>query len=260
MDPLAPFDVLIAAVDGRIDVPDTWQQGRGAFGGYVTAAMARALEHAAPERPLRSLTAELCGPLQPGEARLEIETLRAGNAVTTSTIRVVQAGEVQAHGVGVLGRARVEDRDGVANDAPVMRPWREVEVAPIAPPLGPAFATHFEFRVTGALPFSGDARATVEGWVRPLRPGTRRDAAFLAACIDAYWPAVFSRETAPRPMATIAFTFQPFVRALDAACDAPLYYRAQFVAADGGYCVEFRELWTESGRLAALNQQTFVII
>jgi hypothetical protein len=258
MDPLAPFDQLIAVTAGHIVVPDTWQQGRGAFGGYVTAVMARALE--LDDRPLRSLTAELCGPLQPGDATVDVEVLRAGNAVTTSAVRIVQNGEVQAHGVGVLGRARVEDRDGIALDVPAMRPWRDVPAAPIAPPMGPAFAHHFEFRVTGALPFSGDARASVEGWVRPLRPGERRDAAYLAACIDAYWPAIFSRETAPRPMATIAFTFQPFVRALAGDRDAPLYYRARFVAADGGYCVEFRELWTETGRLAALNQQTFVII
>ena len=35
---------------------------------------------------------------------------------------------------------------------------------------------------------------------------------------------------------------------------------ARLVAATDGYVVEFRELWSETGKLLALNQQTFVII
>ncbi len=61
-------------------------------------------------------------------------------------------------------------------------------------------------------------------------------------------------------MATVAFTFQPFVRfeGLDPA--SPLFFRGRLEAMSEGYCVEFRELWGEDGRLLALNQQTFVVI
>ena len=57
-------------------VPDGWQQGRGAFGGLVIAALARALEaHVGdPERTLRSLTAELPGATLPRPASLTAET------------------------------------------------------------------------------------------------------------------------------------------------------------------------------------------
>ena len=260
-DPLAPLDRLLDSHAGTLAVPDTWQQGRGAYGGFVAGALIRAFEASAPGRPLRSLTAELCGPLQPGTAAIALEVLRAGTAVTTTTARVVQDGEVLAHGVAVLGRARATDLDQTALRAPALRPWRETPVTPLVPPLGPPFAQHFEFRVTGALPFTGSAGAAeVEGWVRPKRPGARRDAAFLAACIDAYWPAMFTVEPAPRPMATIAFTFQPFDQAAGLDADAPFAYRARMAAVDRGYCVEFRELWAEDGRLLALNQQTCVVI
>ena len=76
--------------------------------------MVKALEAQAPGRVLRSLTSELCGPLQPGEASVLVDTLREGNAVTTCTVRLEQGGQVQAHGVGVLGKTRVTDRDGVS--------------------------------------------------------------------------------------------------------------------------------------------------
>jgi hypothetical protein len=263
IDPLLPLDELLAATSlsagrGTLAVPDTWQQGRGAFGGFVTGAMVHALEASAPGRPLRSLTAELCGPLVAGEADVAIEVLRAGNAVTTSAIRFVQGGEVQAHGVGVLGKERTREHDRSEDRAPTIPPWHDVPVVPIGPPFAPSFAQHFEMRVVRGAPFAGAAQPVIEGWVRPLRPGARRDAAYLAACIDCYYPTLFVIEKAPRPMATIAFTFQPFSFSGDP--DAPLAYRARLIAAEAGYCVEFRELWSAEGQLLALNQQTMVVI
>ena len=99
-----------------------------------------------------------------------------------------------------------------------------------------------------------------EGWIRLKDAGPTRDAAFLAACVDAWWPTLFTIEEAMRPTATVAFTFQPFVHfeGLDPA--APLFFRGKLAAASDGYLVEFRELWGVDGRLLALNQQTFAII
>lgn len=241
-------------------VPDGWQQGRGAYGGLVTAFLSRALELATPGRPLRSLTSEICGPVLTGEVSLEVETLRAGNAVTTSTVRLVQGGEVLAHGVGVLGLARADAGPPVPV-TPLERPaWRGVEVLPVQPPLGPVFARRFEYRPTRFLPFSGNTETRAEGWIRPPPAGPTRDAAWLAFCIDAWWPTLYAVAELPRPMATVAFTFQPFARfeGLDPA--EPLFHRAQAVASADGYCVELRELFGHDGRLLALNQQTFVII
>ena len=261
--PDSPLDQLFDVpplVDGRatIDVPDRWQQGRGAFGGLVTGIMIRALEQVAPDRPLRSLTAELCGPLQAGAADIVVEILRAGNAVTTAAVRLVQHGEVQAHGVGVLGKHRISATQTlIAPPKALATPWRDVPPAPLTN-FAPTFAEHAELRVIGPLPFTGGSEARLEGWVRWKHPGTRRDAAFLAACADSYWPARFAIERAPRPMATIAFTFQPLAPAPQG--DAAIFYRAAMLAEDAGYCVEQRELWSETGELLALNQQTFVVI
>lgn len=244
----------------RVELPDGWQQGRGLFGGLLTGAMTRTLETFTPGRPLRSLTAELFAPVQPGTSELVLTTLREGNAVTTVAVRLEQRGEVLAHGVGVLGKARVTDRERTDLDAPERPDWRDVERVPVQPPFGPDFARHWDFRPVKYLPFSGNTRAAAEGWIRPEQGGVIRDAGFLAACADAWWPTVFAVEEAPRPMATVAFTFQPFVRFDGVDPHAPLFHRARLAAATDGYCVELRELWSETGRLLALNQQTFVII
>lgn len=262
---LPPLDLLctpepLSPGKLRATVPEGWKQGRGIFGGLVTALMTRALEAQAPGRPLRSLTAELCGPLQPGEVKLSLTTLREGNAVTTCTVQLEQGGEVQAHGVGVLGKARVNEHDGVHLAPPVRPDWRVLERIPVEPPFGPEFAPFFDFRAEKYLPMSGGKEPRSEGWIRPVNPGATRDAAYLAACADAWWPALFPIVEAPRPMATIAFTFQPFTHFEGLNPEAPLFVRAHLAAVADGYCVEFRELWGEDGRLLALNQQTFVII
>ena len=244
-------------------LPERWEQGRAVFGGLVVATLARALESTAADRPLRSLTSELFAPAQPGPAELHVSVLREGNAVTTSSARLVQGGQAVAHAVGVLGRAR----EGAANVSALAlsppRPpaWTSVEAAPVEPPLGPVFAQHLEFRPLGAFPFSGEPHTRVEGWVRFKDPEPVRDAAWLAGLCDSHWPVMLTRETGPRPMSTIAFTLQPFVEHLAGlTADAFVFYRANLLAVDQGYCVEQRELWNEAGQLLALNQQTFVII
>jgi Thioesterase-like superfamily len=263
-EPTQPLEVLTRLAPAgpgrfRADFPDGWQQGRGLFGGLVTCALVRAATTAAPERALRSLTAELCGPTQPGPAELQVEVLRAGSRVTTVAVRLAQGGEVQAHGVAVLGAARPGSAPSQQLAPPVLGDWRAVEPLLELGPLGPAFARYLEFRPE-VLPFSGGSRAEARGWVRFRTPPELAGPAFLAAGIDTYWPAEFATATTLRPMATVAFTFQPLGELAGLEADAPLYFRSTLQAAAEGYGVEFRELWGHDGRLLALNQQTMCSI
>ena len=240
-------------------VPDGWHQGRGAFGGLVLGALVRALEAVAgPERPLRSLTAALPGPTLPGEVALRVEPLRTGSGVSTLAVRLEQNGEIQAHAVGVLGRTRTEDHDLVTPTPPARPDWRSLEPVPVEPPYGPEFGRHLEFRNAGALPFTKEP-GPVRGWVRPKR-AARCDAAWIVACVDAWWPAVIVHFDGPRPVGTVAFSLQltDALEGLDPA--TPAFFTANAVAVRHGYAIELRELWSEDGRLLALNQQTIAII
>lgn len=243
------------------EVPDGWQQGRGAFGGFVLAMMTRAVETfaATPERSPRTITAELCGPVLPGPADIFVEALRIGSGMSTLAARLVQGGAVQAHAVVVLGRRRDPEPAASSLAPPAMPPWRDTPAIP-AQVIPPPFARHFEFRSTGPIPLAGGSEARAAGWVRPRNPGTARDAAYLVGLADAYWPALFGALPAPRPMATITFTLD-----LVGACDgldpeAPLFHDGRTLVARDGYAPEMRTLWGEDGRLLAINHQTFVII
>ena len=90
------------------EIPDGWQQGRGAFGGLVLANLVRAVRSCEPEtdRTLRTLSAELVGPVLPGTAQIRVEMLRRGTGVSTMAARLVQGEELLAHAVMVLGRKR----------------------------------------------------------------------------------------------------------------------------------------------------------
>lgn len=228
----------------------------------MLASLTRAIERfeGAPERTLRSLTGALCGPVVTGEAEILVERLRAGSGVSTVAARVVQQGEVQAHAVAILGKTRPVDLRWNELSAPQIPSWRGMEAAPMGPPMTPVFFQNFEVRSTGPLPWTQGPEAVAEGWVRPRSPGPARDAAYLVGMADVWWPALFARIDAPRPIATIAYTLQRIgdLEGLDP--DAPLKYRARVVSVGDGYATEMRELWGEDDRLLALNQQTIAVI
>jgi hypothetical protein len=246
----------------EITIPDGWQQGRGAFGGLILANLVRALEafDDAPERALRSLTAELCGAVPVGTHVLRVERLRTGSGVSTLAARIEGAGEVLAHAVGVTARPRAADTDFSHHPAPTpMPPWRSVEPVLVQPPLGPVFASQFEYRVSGPPPGSG-GEAVASGWIRPRHPGAARDAAYVTACADAWWPAILTRLASPRPLATLAFTLELVGSLAGLDPEAPLFHRGVSALSQGGYALETRELWGEDGRLVARNHQTIVVI
>lgn len=239
----------------RASVPDGWQQGRGAFGGLGIGIAIRAMEGVEGERPLRALTAELPGPLMPGEVEVEVASLRRGSGMTTLEAKIVQDGEAKVRASGVFGQARVEHALG----APIAIPdWREVAPIP-AGMMGPSFSRFFEYRVTGPAPFTSGPDAIVEGFTRPLGDAPF-GAAEVAAMADAYWPALFSTMSAPRPMATVTYTLQLTAQAHALDPKAPLFFRSRVLGAEGGFVSELRELFDASGALVAINPQTFVII
>ncbi len=245
----------------RLEVPEGWRQGRGAFGGYVIAALTRATDQleSDPGRELRSVTATIPAPVLSGTADVWVSPLRIGNGVSTWQSLLVQEQEVRAQATLVYGRQRVE-QPGWAPEPPRGQPhWSEVDVVNMRAPMGPEFAQHFEFRPVGPAPFSGGSDPVASGWIRSRTARAPLSAADVLALLDAWWPASFALEAAPRPMATLTYTAE-LLADPTAHGDAPLFYRARTEAMYGGFCAEFRELWTADGTLLGLNQQTFVMI
>ncbi|MFK7929352.1 MAG: acyl-CoA thioesterase [Myxococcota bacterium] len=242
-------------------VPEGWNQGRGAFGGLVLATMVRAASVGVTDGlRLRTLTATLCGPTMVGPSDIQVEALRVGTGTHVIEVRLLQGGELRVQATCIFGRSRV--RDGTWDDVtmPDLPNWKHLEVAPVVPPLAPMFAQNMHFRPILGFPFTpGQPRRTL-GWVRVAEPGPVRGAAYLVAHADAWWPVALLAATAPRPIATVSFTLD-IVGELDGLDpDAPFLHEATCEQARDGYLVEHRTLRGEDGRVLALNTQTFVMI
>jgi acyl-CoA thioesterase len=253
-------DATTPRPDLVLDVAPGWRQGRGAYGGLSIASAIRAIERtvADPRRRVRSVTAELPAPTLEGTARFEVEVLRTGSSVTVARAALHQADGVTCHAVAVLAAERPDGLAWCELTSPSAPAWHALaDTVPDAS--WPEFTHQFAYRLASGTPFTGGSPVTI-GWVKPRAPGPLRDAAYVAALIDAWWPAVFVRMDRPRPLATISYTLE-LVSGLDGlADDAPLLYRGSVAVAGGGYFLETRELWGDDGRLVARNHQTFVVI
>jgi acyl-CoA thioesterase len=250
------------AFEGEIDV--SWYQGRGAFGGLVAALFLRAIEakSGADGRPFRTLTCHFCAPAQAGPARIEVEIQRASSAVSHVTARMIQGDGVVA--IATATRARARDV-GVAycdRRMPEAPPFEDTPSLDLSRG-GPVFAQYFDFRFAyGAAPFSGASKAFFGGWLRHHHPGPL-EAPLAAAYADAWMPALFTRLTEMRPVATMALTyhfFTDFTPGLEASPgDAVLVTSRSDVAADG-YAEQSNEVWTRSGTLVMTAVQLLAVI
>ncbi|MFO0658549.1 MAG: thioesterase family protein [Polyangiaceae bacterium] len=253
--------VRSAPLSFNAEIPDEWQQGRGAFGGLSLAILARSMEQVVDDeaRELRSLSGEIPAPVLTGPVQVEVNELRKSGSVSTLSARLIQNGEVVAHATGVFAKSRPVDLSWSKN-SPEIPAYESARSIQIEPPAGPAFARHFEFRPTGPLPFSQHRAPITEGWVRTRRPLNRLGAPEVIAYADAWWPCVFSIESAPRPMGTVSFAVQLHGSLSTLSPTDALFHRAKAMTVADGFSIEHRELWSANGTLVALNQQVFVLI
>jgi hypothetical protein len=259
-----PFRVATAVTrlsesEFEADVPDNWQQGPGAFGGLVFGVLLRAARgfEADPARVARSFACDIAGPVLVGKATVRVRELRRGRNQTNLQLDLTQGGAVLASGICTMSGARTNSAPEISPPVPPEAKWFD-RATDDGEMRRPKFASHYAFRNLPPLPFSGAAEARVAGFVRELDNEGTLEAPELAACLDSYWPAVYSAATKPFPVTTISFNAQ-FLPGAPVPAQEVLFYRAYALTQHEGYSVEFRELWTRE-RLVALNQQTFAVL
>jgi hypothetical protein len=248
------------------NIPDRWQQGKGAFGGVVIGILTRAILASERDRGrmLRTLTADLCAPALPGPVDVDVESLRRGVNMSFVGGRMTQDGVLIARASAALASPRSIAPSAIRSlppqpPPPKRPPWRDVPALPVEPPIGPVFAQKYEYRSTGPLPFTGGSDPATDGWLREKATPSVLDEAAIVGMLDAWWPTVFSVEAAPRAVATVGYTMQLVVdpRTLDPA--EPLFYRARGIGGGDNFFVEMRELWSGDS-VVAMNQQTFALL
>ena len=248
----------------RWEVPDGWQQGRGAWGGLVVGALARAIEASEPDpaRSLRSLTLQIVAPARVGVHHIEVRPVRIGSAMSTWSAVAVRDDECVASAVGILGSPR-QPTPGLdvpgwqAVRAPSAPPAADVPIVPFVEGLSPVFAQHYVAHAVTGVPFSGGAAESL-GWIRFAEP-TPWSAASLLALVDAWWPASLAVVSQMPRIATVNFLGALAIDPADLRPDEPLLHQSFVSGAIDGFTTEHRRLWTGDGRLVVDNVQSIVI-
>jgi acyl-CoA thioesterase len=255
---------------GRID--SSWYQGRGAFGGLLTALVLSAMKAdvADEQRVPRSLTMHFCGPATAGPIEVRTSIERAGKRITTCLARVLCDGDVTTLATASFCKARDRVARHVAGAMPIVPPARELTALPADLAGVPAFVRHLDVRYCGdVLPYSGAARAEIAAWVR-LREPESYDAALAAFLIDALPPALIATFTEPRALASVDFRIDFLERfgggGVSASAGAGLAAEDHVLVqissrwADDGYVEELRDMWSPDGRLLAQCRQLIALL
>jgi hypothetical protein len=261
-------------VESTWHVPDTWQQGRGAWGGLPVQAMVDAVvRNEDAKRGIRSITLHIPEPVLPQVHRIFTRLIRRGSAISMWQVDIVRESEnlTVAFGQVVTG----ENKDLEFNPPvetwgtavfPQVPPFDDVVIVPIGPPFGPEFAQHLEFRPVTPLPTMG-TQALVYGWINiPQRTEVGADwsAAQLLSTVDAWWPSPYTLMKSMRPVATVSFSANLLIDPKDiepvAGERAPLLHESSVSSDHGGFMSELRRLWTPDGRLVVENLQSIMVI
>jgi hypothetical protein len=253
----------LAGAEGEYEalIPDGWQQGRGAFGGVVFGVLLRAARahERDQQRVARSFACDVAGPVMTGTASVKVRELRRGRSQTNLQLELSQQGSVLASAICTLSGERTGSAPSLAPSLPpeASLPYED---ALVVPPIagGPVFGQHYEYRNLGPIPFRGGQEAIATGFVRERADDAEYDPPALSALLDSFWPAIYAVSSKPYAMTTVSYNAQ-FLPGPIAPVGDPLFYRARALTQQGGYSVEFRELWSRD-RLLALNQQTFAVL
>ncbi|MFK7989892.1 MAG: acyl-CoA thioesterase [Sandaracinaceae bacterium] len=259
MPTLSAFDRARAfrrVADDRTEgtLSEDWFQGRGVYGGLLSALLLDALTPLFEEQALRTLHVSFLAPALAGEASVGTEVERAGRSIGTGLARLTVGDTPVARATATFAKPRRSTASELRTPGPALP-------APSALPDGPealyvpAFCQHLEFRqAVGPAPFSGSDVAHLGGWCR-FREPPALEVAMLVALADAWPPAALTLSSRWRAAASVDLTFQMLGPLPEVAHDAFWGFEARASVVEGGYADETATLFTRNGTAVASIRQ-----
>lgn len=246
------------------DVPDGWQQGRGAWGGLAVGGIVGAVVRAESDasRSVRSVSLQISAPVLVGRHQVVASAIRVGRGMSTWEVTVTDEEGVRVSGGTVItGSARSGSAERTESRwsplrMPEASPADEVPALPTGPPF-PTFTQHCEYRVVSGLPLQGGEGETL-GWISYRDAPAWADVPLLAL-VDAWYTVTLVPLADLVPVGTVNFTANLLVDPGTIEPGVALLHHGLVTASRDGYVSELRRLWTPDGRLAVENLQTVVV-
>ncbi len=236
-------------------VPAGWLQGRSLFGG-LNAAAAAALASRFTDRRLRTMQAQLVGPIVPGVVVGKCRVLRAGKTVSFISVDFFQNDILSATYQFVY----IAEREGSKRvDSPVAPEWQSVDEAisiPFIEGLTPEFTKNVNLKMAyGGIPFQGEAKAAAGGYVSYQNEKGPIEATHQLALLDAWFPPIFTVLDKPVFGSTVTWT----AHLLADSAPGPHQFKYDTLAAEGGFSTSIGHMWDATGKYVAFTEQTVVV-
>lgn len=249
-------EVLASGRDGSFVVPETWHQGRTAYGGFSSAlALARAVQVGGDLPPLRSAQIAMMAPVL-GEVRVSAKVMREGRNATWIAAEITGDKGVGTSANFVFMRA-VESSvtlDEVETPAD-LTPVDQARL--FENPNAPAFLrNHFEVRF--ARPRSDARVADVCWWVRLKDAQGLHPVVALLLTADGLPPAVMPMLTAYVPVSTMHWQVN-LLSAAPQTQDGWWLLRSSADFARQGCSSQRMQLWNSEGEPVLAGTQSIAL-
>ena len=241
-------------------IPDTWTQGRTAYGGLTAALAVAAAQASADDElpPLRSAQFAFTAPAAEAIS-MHPHSLRRGRSATSFAVEGVSGGQVAATASLIFSGTRESAVAHSVLAAPEVAAPHECPASRRDNALTPAFFTNFDVRVAGgAAPISRAEYPELLCWVRHLdATGVDPDVAVIALG-DALPPAAMAAFADWAPVSTMSWT-------VNICADKPVdpngwfLLRSVSVVAHSGYSAQQMTMWDAGGAPVLIGTQTVAV-
>lgn len=241
-------------------VPDSWKQGRTAFGGFSAALLLGSVLKSHDDLPpLRSVLINFVGPVDDAPV-LSSKLLRRGRNVVSVQGRAEIDGMPSLTGEFVFGTSR-DSHIEVPRPAPQAPPPDECEpfIPPIAMAMAPKFHRHIDLRlIEGERPMMGADRGYIRCWVRLTDKDSRDDPTALLCLADALPPAVFPLFKAMGPNSSVTWICN-VLHENPTTEDGWWQIETDLTAGHGGYSSQVMRMWNSRGEIVVDGMQAVAV-
>lgn len=251
--------IEVLDIHNGYSLPDSWLQGRTAYGGLTAALTLAAAQQAEPtELPgLRSAQVSFIAPATE-VLTFKPAALRKGRSVVAMNVDCFSGDSLAARTAFVFAR----DRDSQIHHAFNHRPdVAAPEQCPGLPAKGqetlPSFARHFDIRPAGgSLPLSGSGHPELLAWARHKDAAGIDPSVALMGLADCLPPAAFTAYKEPAPISSVNWSLD-FMAPVNA--EGWFLLRSFSRQAGHGYSSQEMEIWDEAGNLVSIGRQLVAI-
>lgn len=251
-------DLAAEAQSGSTNIPDSWKQGRTAYGGLSAALMLAQARQQYPDLPeLRSALINFTGPVSE-TPDLSTELLRQGRNVTTLFSRAEIEGKTVCTSTFSLGAARDSHLSIDCPSPEVEQPEHYESFFPEDSPFVPRFTKNFETRlIEGSRPMSGGTSGRLRCWSRHKDPASRDGEASLLCLADVLPPAAFTVIKQIGPVSSMTWICN--ILRTPKTRDGWYHVEADLTAALNGYSSQVMRIWNTDGELIVEGMQSVAI-